>query len=91
MSVSGPSFNINAIKKLNELELKFGVDTQASWHNKVRHIFMHLHRSSFACCISAFSLLQYKDSSYIFIGGLDYRMTEGDVIIIFSQWGEVRS
>lgn len=31
---------------------------------------------------------QYKDSCYIFIGGLDTRMTEGDIIIVFSQFGE---
>ncbi|KAJ1680114.1 glycosylphosphatidylinositol anchor biosynthesis [Spiromyces aspiralis] len=32
---------------------------------------------------------QYKDSAYIFIGGLDYELTEGDVICVFSQYGEV--
>lgn len=28
---------------------------------------------------------QYKDSAWIFIGGLPYDLTEGDVIAIFSQ------
>lgn len=32
---------------------------------------------------------QYNDSAYIFIGGLPYDLTEGDVITIFSQYGEV--
>ncbi|KAH9977675.1 hypothetical protein BGW80DRAFT_768946 [Lactifluus volemus] len=32
---------------------------------------------------------EYKDSAYIFIGGLNYDLTEGDVITIFSQYGEV--
>ncbi|KAF8505872.1 hypothetical protein F5888DRAFT_1798832 [Russula emetica] len=32
---------------------------------------------------------EYKDSAYIFIGGLPYDLTEGDVITIFSQYGEV--
>lgn len=32
---------------------------------------------------------QYRDSAYIFIGGLPYDLTEGDVIAIFSQYGEV--
>ncbi|KAG8700229.1 hypothetical protein FRC09_006093 [Ceratobasidium sp. 395] len=32
---------------------------------------------------------QYKDSAYIFVGGLHLEMTEGDVITIFSQFGEV--
>ncbi|OCH94277.1 hypothetical protein OBBRIDRAFT_823571 [Obba rivulosa] len=31
----------------------------------------------------------YKDSAYIFIGGLHQELTEGDVITIFSQYGEV--
>ncbi|EKX38457.1 hypothetical protein GUITHDRAFT_48511, partial [Guillardia theta CCMP2712] len=30
----------------------------------------------------------YADSAYIYVGGLDYRLTEGDVITIFSQYGE---
>lgn len=32
---------------------------------------------------------EYKDSAYIFIGGLDYDLTEGDVLAVFSQYGEV--
>ncbi|KAM0751740.1 hypothetical protein T439DRAFT_287580, partial [Meredithblackwellia eburnea MCA 4105] len=32
---------------------------------------------------------QYKDSAYIYVGGLPYQLTEGDVITIFSQYGEV--
>ncbi|KAH0560610.1 RNA-binding motif protein, X-linked 2-like [Cotesia glomerata] len=31
---------------------------------------------------------QYKDSAWIFFGGLSYDLTEGDVITIFSQYGE---
>jgi len=32
---------------------------------------------------------QYKDSAYIFIGGLPYELTEGDVLAVFSQYGEI--
>ncbi|KAK9884374.1 hypothetical protein WA026_005323 [Henosepilachna vigintioctopunctata] len=32
---------------------------------------------------------QYADSAWIFIGGLPYDLTEGDVICIFSQYGEI--
>ncbi|BGP26793.1 RNA binding motif protein X-linked 2 [Rhodotorula toruloides] len=32
---------------------------------------------------------QYKDSAYINVGGLPFNLTEGDVITIFSQYGEV--
>ncbi|CDZ97850.1 rna-binding protein cwf29 [Phaffia rhodozyma] len=31
----------------------------------------------------------YKDSAYIFVGGLPFEMTEGDVITVFSQYGEI--
>lgn len=29
---------------------------------------------------------QYKDSAWIFIGGLPYDLSEGDIICIFSQY-----
>lgn len=29
---------------------------------------------------------QYKDSAWVFIGGLPYDLTEGDVIAVFSQY-----
>ncbi|KAL7068117.1 RNA recognition motif family protein [Cryptosporidium serpentis] len=32
--------------------------------------------------------LTYKNSAYIYIGGLNYGLTEGDIVIVFSQWGE---
>ncbi len=32
---------------------------------------------------------EYRDSAYVFIGGLNYRMNEGDIVIVFSQYGEV--
>lgn len=28
---------------------------------------------------------QYKDSAWIFVGGLPYDLTEGDIICVFSQ------
>ncbi|WAR28138.1 RBMX2-like protein [Mya arenaria] len=32
---------------------------------------------------------QYKDSAWIFVGGLPYDLTEGDVLCVFSQYGEI--
>ncbi|KAJ1816204.1 RNA-binding protein Cwf29 [Coemansia sp. RSA 2598] len=32
---------------------------------------------------------EYKDSAYIFAGGIPFDLTEGDVICIFSQYGEI--
>ncbi|KAK2872984.1 hypothetical protein QQF64_017279 [Cirrhinus molitorella] len=31
----------------------------------------------------------YKDSAWIFIGGFPYELTEGDIICVFSQYGEI--
>ncbi|KAM8753531.1 RNA-binding motif protein, X-linked 2 [Rhynchonycteris naso] len=32
---------------------------------------------------------EYKDSAWIFLGGLPYELTEGDIICVFSQYGEI--
>ncbi|KAK9760277.1 RNA-binding protein Cwf29 [Basidiobolus ranarum] len=32
---------------------------------------------------------QYKDSAYLYVGGLPFELTEGDIICIFSQFGEI--
>ncbi|KAG5463182.1 MAG: hypothetical protein BJ554DRAFT_1211, partial [Olpidium bornovanus] len=32
---------------------------------------------------------QYSDSAYVFVGGFSYELSEGDLICIFSQYGEV--
>ena len=32
--------------------------------------------------------MEYKDSAWNFLGGLPYEMTEGDIICMFSQYGE---
>ncbi|KAI7905977.1 uncharacterized protein BX663DRAFT_498336 [Cokeromyces recurvatus] len=32
---------------------------------------------------------QYKNSAWIYIGGLPYDLTEGDVVCMFSQYGEI--
>ncbi|KAL1513740.1 hypothetical protein ABEB36_003110 [Hypothenemus hampei] len=32
---------------------------------------------------------QYRDSAWIYVGGLPFDLTEGDIICIFSQYGEV--
>ncbi|KAK5647786.1 hypothetical protein RI129_002678 [Pyrocoelia pectoralis] len=32
---------------------------------------------------------QYRDSAWVFIGGLPYDLTEGDIIAVFSQYGEI--
>ncbi|XP_054159324.1 RNA-binding motif protein, X-linked 2-like [Oppia nitens] len=60
-----PLTNVKNITKLNETELKMGIDSKNSWHN------------------------MYSQSAWIFVGGLNYELSEGDVITVFSQYGEV--
>ncbi|ALC40282.1 CG10466, partial [Drosophila busckii] len=31
----------------------------------------------------------YRDSAWIFVGGFPYTLTEGDLVCVFSQYGEV--
>eukprot|EP00808_Paulinella_micropora_P018023 g37145.t1 len=31
----------------------------------------------------------YKHSAYVFVGNLDYRLSEGDLLAVFSQYGEI--
>jgi len=31
----------------------------------------------------------FKNSAYVYIGGLDYDLTEGDLLAVFAQYGEV--
>jgi RNA-binding motif X-linked protein 2 len=32
---------------------------------------------------------KFRHSAYIFVGGLTYTLTEGDLLAVFSQYGEV--
>jgi len=32
---------------------------------------------------------EYRESAWIFVGGLPYDLSEGDVIAVFSQYGEI--
>uniref|UniRef100_A0A0D6R6X8 C3H1-type domain-containing protein n=1 Tax=Araucaria cunninghamii TaxID=56994 RepID=A0A0D6R6X8_ARACU len=32
---------------------------------------------------------KYKDSAYVFVGGVSYDLTEGDLLAVFAQYGEV--
>ncbi|KAG5284388.1 hypothetical protein AALO_G00026140 [Alosa alosa] len=32
---------------------------------------------------------EYKDSAWVFVGGFPYELTEGDILCVFSQYGEI--
>jgi RNA-binding motif X-linked protein 2 len=67
---------VREINKINERELELGIS--GSWHDEYKGesrfvvVFWFLTRA----CL---------DSAYVFIGGLHFDLTEGDVITIFSQ------
>jgi RNA-binding motif protein, X-linked 2 len=32
---------------------------------------------------------KYKNSAWVYVGGLSYELTEGDILCVMSQWGEI--
>lgn len=76
------------IARINERELELAVEGAASWHDDYRgkqalFTLLIFDPLTLSC------LPPFPDSAYIFVGNLDKRLTEGDVIKIFSQYGEV--
>lgn len=58
--------------------------------NKIKHIERITQRELESLTpIAASWHHEYRDSAYVFVGGLSYRMNEGDLVIVFSQYGEV--
>lgn len=68
---------VQEINKINERDLELGVGT-ASWHDKYQG-------RTGTDTISLFRAHDPSDSAHIFIEGLYYGLTEGDIISIFSQ------
>ena len=72
---------IREIQNLNKRELEAGVSTEASWHadyRSVHSLVLHIVQG----------LTFSRDTAYIYIGGLPFDISEGDIITIFSQYGE---
>ena len=66
---------VREINKINERELELGV--KGSWHDEYKGMFPLNFRKDTANCL---------DSAYVFVGGLAYDLTEGDVVTIMSQY-----
>ncbi|GFP85026.1 zinc finger CCCH domain-containing protein 25 [Phtheirospermum japonicum] len=32
---------------------------------------------------------KYKDSAYVYVGGIPFDLTEGDLLVVFAQYGEI--
>lgn len=68
---------VKEINKINERELD--LDTKGSWHDDYKGVLCASYRVRNV-------KPGYTDSAYIFAGGLNTELTEGDVITIFSQY-----
>ena len=66
------------INKINELELQLGA-SGASWHDEYKGVSVCI-----PSVVDSFDSI-LVDSAYVFVGGLHMELTEGDVIVIFSQ------
>ena len=79
--------SIRSIQALNKRELENVVYVCPSSHFPLssQHIHPLTHLSSPP---SASWHADYRDTSYIYVGGLPFSLTEGDLITIFSQFGE---
>lgn len=66
--------NVRSVQQLNEYELQRLASSSDGSKALAGHGFWHD---------------EYRDSAVIFVGGLDPLLTEGDVIAIFSQYGEI--
>ena len=82
---------VRLIQNLSEEELKRGIRPEGSWHQKVFSIKQKQYQNIFKAFyykitfVEIYFNVQYKDSAYIYIGGFPYDISEGDLIIVFSQ------
>ena len=81
---------VKEIQRINEAELKRGIPENQS---VCRASLRRRHHNYLYETPPVSAALQwhadYKDSAWVFVGGLPYNLTEGDVICVFSQWGEI--
>ncbi|KAH8739128.1 hypothetical protein FG386_000995 [Cryptosporidium ryanae] len=86
----------STICKINEKVIEYANERQvnsASWHDEVSFLRLCKLVCDLGNWYTNFTSLfikitKYKKSSYIYIGGLDLGLTEGDIVTVFSQWGE---
>jgi len=77
--------NIRAIEKLNQRELEAGIVCLTPNAPKTRVSNCLL---TWLKPLSASWHTDWSDTAYVYIGGLPYELSEGDIITIFSQFGE---
>ena len=83
---------IRLINELNEKEMRQHVAPENSWHQQYK-VGVDQGRLLF-CEITKFWKFSVffnpkTDSAWVYAGNLAYTLTEGDLITVFSQWGEI--
>jgi len=78
--------NIRVIEKLNQRELEAGV--VCSTPNPPPRTRVSNCLLTWSKPLSASWHTDWSDTAYVYIGGLPYELSEGDIITIFSQFGE---
>src|SRR5436190_9493129 len=72
--------NVREIQALNRLELENAVWVSPPTFRHLSYPFYSSPNASWHA--------DYRDTAYIYIGGLPFELSEGDIITIFSQFGE---
>jgi RNA-binding motif protein, X-linked 2 len=65
---------VREIDRINRKQLE--LNENSSWYVSFYHPLIYRHDD-------------FKDSAYIYVGGIPYELTEGDIICVFSQYGEI--
>ena len=75
---------IRLINELNEKEMRQHVAPENSWHQQYK---VRVDRAWILRFLLLFN--PGTDSAWVYAGNLAYTLTEGDLITVFSQWGEI--
>jgi RNA-binding motif X-linked protein 2 len=75
---------IREINRINQREIELGGDgTTASWHDDYKGMYTLTESGEKLEGTKATFFI--TDSAYVFVGGLPFELTEGDVITVMSQ------
>jgi len=76
---------VREIERINQRELDLGIHGRLIRFGDMTKTEYLITPCVFAGGMPSSWHAKYKDSAYIFIKGLDYELTEGDLIMVFSQ------
>ena len=75
---------VKEIQRINKKELELSLDKKLSWHDEYRDsAYIFVGKQTIRCI--HYPRVCYNITCTLFLGGLDYDLTEGDVLSVFSQ------